>query len=123
MIATYTGGAVAQSVERATPGEEVLGSIPAVVAHSLLVGSVSVLCDRLTRLRQKSWSPRSVSCVPARKIVRRQSWDEDVKKLTNQPNKATYITYVMRTVCYSGRQQRAILRAVSVESSQQHYQE
>ena len=36
------GGAVAQSVERATPGEEVPGSIPAVAACSLLVGSVSV---------------------------------------------------------------------------------
>ena len=35
-------GAVAQSIERATPGEEVLGSIPAVAARSLLVGSVSV---------------------------------------------------------------------------------
>ena len=32
----------AQSVERATPGEEVPGSIPAVAARSLLVGSVSV---------------------------------------------------------------------------------
>ena len=42
-------GAVAQSIERATPGEEVLGSIPAVAARSLLVGSetevmVSPLC-------------------------------------------------------------------------------
>ena len=36
------GGAEAQSVERATPGEEVPGSIPAVAARSLLVGSVSV---------------------------------------------------------------------------------
>ena len=36
------GGVVAQSVERATPGEEVRGSIPAMVAPSLLVGSVSV---------------------------------------------------------------------------------
>ena len=36
------GSAVAQSVECATPGEEVPGSIPAVAAHSLLVGSVSV---------------------------------------------------------------------------------
>ena len=35
-------GAVAQSVERATPDEEVLGPIPAVAARSLLVGSVSV---------------------------------------------------------------------------------
>ena len=34
------GDAVAQSVE--TPGEEVSGSIPAVAARSLLVGSVSV---------------------------------------------------------------------------------
>ena len=62
------GVAEAQSVERATPGEEVPGSIPAVAARSLLVGSVSVLCERL---RHKSWSPRSVSCVAARKIVRR----------------------------------------------------
>ena len=38
----YVGGAVAQSVERATRGEEVPGSIPAVAARSLLVGSVSV---------------------------------------------------------------------------------
>ena len=37
-----SGGAVAQSVERVTPAEEVPGSIPAVAAHSLLVGSVSV---------------------------------------------------------------------------------
>ena len=36
------GGAVAQSVERATPGEEVWGLIPAVAVRSLLVGSVSV---------------------------------------------------------------------------------
>ena len=36
------GGAITQSVERAIPGEEVLGSIPAVAAPSLLVGSVSV---------------------------------------------------------------------------------
>ena len=35
------GGAGAQSVERATPGEKVMGSIPAVAARSLLVGSVS----------------------------------------------------------------------------------
>ena len=36
------GGAVAQSVERMTPGEEVPGSISAVATRSLLVGSVSV---------------------------------------------------------------------------------
>ena len=36
------GGAVAHSVERATPGEDVLGSIPAVATLSLLVGPVSV---------------------------------------------------------------------------------
>ena len=34
------GGAVAQSVEHATPGEEVPGSVPSVAAGSLLVGSV-----------------------------------------------------------------------------------
>ena len=33
---------VAQSVERSTPDEKVLGSIPAVAACSPLVGSVSV---------------------------------------------------------------------------------
>ena len=42
MLGVKTGDAVAQSVERATPGEEVTGSIPAVAAGSLLVGSVSV---------------------------------------------------------------------------------
>ena len=36
------GGAVAQSVEGSTPGKEVPGSITAVAARSLLVGSVSV---------------------------------------------------------------------------------
>ena len=37
-----SGGAVAQSLERTTPGDEVPGSIPAVAARSLLVGSVLV---------------------------------------------------------------------------------
>ena len=62
-----------------TPGEEVLGSIPTVTAGSPLVGSVSVLCDLL---RQKSWSPHSVSCVAASKIVRCQSWDPSAIKPT-----------------------------------------
>ena len=39
---TYEGGEVAQSVERATFGEEVLGSIPVVAARLLLVRSVSI---------------------------------------------------------------------------------
>ena len=34
--------AVAQSVERATPGEDVQDSIPSVAARSLLIGSVSI---------------------------------------------------------------------------------
>ena len=38
----WPGGEVAQSVERATPGHDVTGSIPAVVVRSLLVGSLSV---------------------------------------------------------------------------------
>ena len=37
-----TGGAVAQSVERTTHGEEIMGSIPALAVRSLMVGSVSV---------------------------------------------------------------------------------
>ena len=37
------GGSVAQSVQRIIPGEEVLESITAVGACSLLVGSVSVV--------------------------------------------------------------------------------
>ena len=61
---------VAQPVERTTPGEEIMVLIPFVAAHSLLVGLVSVYCDRL---RQKSWSPCFVSCVAACKIVRCQS--------------------------------------------------
>ena len=69
---SFSRGAVAQSVERSTPGEDVLGSIPAVAARSLLVGSVSVYCDRL---RQKSWSPSSVLCLAVHKIVICQSWD------------------------------------------------
>ena len=36
------GGRGSSKVERATPGEEVPGSIPAVAARSLQVGSVSV---------------------------------------------------------------------------------
>ena len=36
------GDAVAQWVERVTPGEEVPGSIPPVAGRSLLDGSVSV---------------------------------------------------------------------------------
>ena len=66
-LVLFSRGAVAQLVERATPGEEVLGQIPAAAASSSLVGSVSVLCDRL---RQKLWSSRSVSCAAARKIFK-----------------------------------------------------
>ena len=36
--------------------------------------------SRYAWLRQKSWSPRSVSCVAARKIVRHQSWDPSAIK-------------------------------------------
>ena len=38
-----SGGAVAQSVERATPVEEVVGSIPTWRPASLLVGLVSIM--------------------------------------------------------------------------------
>ena len=36
------GGAVVQSVGRATPGQQVMGSIPTTGARSLLVWSVSL---------------------------------------------------------------------------------
>ena len=42
LVSIKVGGAVAQSVERATPGEEIPGSIPAVATRSLLVG-VSIM--------------------------------------------------------------------------------
>ena len=42
VIIIYFRGAVAQSVDRATPAEEVPSSIPAVAVRSLLDGSVSV---------------------------------------------------------------------------------
>ena len=100
----HPAGAVAQSVEHATPGEEVAGSIPAVAAGSLLFGSVSVQCDRL---RQKSWSPHSVSCVghyvklsdvsrgtrPRYNLV----VDEDVKK----PNKQTCFDSAIKSLTFS----------------------
>ena len=87
-------GVVAQSEERTTPCEEVLGSISAVAARSLLVGSVSLQCDLL---RETSWSSRSpVSCVAARKIVRRSVLGpvRDIAYLLtrtvgNQPTKQT----------------------------------
>ena len=40
-LSPFYGGVVAQSVERATPGKEVLGSILAVAARFLLIGSVA----------------------------------------------------------------------------------
>ena len=46
-ISVRAGVTVAQSVERATPGEEVLGSIPTVAACFLLFGLVSVKGDQL----------------------------------------------------------------------------
>ena len=60
MISRDYGGAVAQLVERATPGEEVPNLIPAVVARSPLVVMVSPLC----LMWGSTWE-----------IVRRQSWD------------------------------------------------
>ena len=67
------GGAVAQSVERATPGEEVLDkdSIPAVATRSLLVGSNRCLYvtgwDRSHGLPVLSrvWQHLKLSCDPS----------------------------------------------------------
>ena len=47
MLYRLCGGRGSSTVERATPGEEVPGSIAPVAARPLLVGSVSVKCDRL----------------------------------------------------------------------------
>ena len=49
---------VAPSLKCAKSGKEVMGLIPAPGDRSELVGSLSVLCDRL---RQTSWSPHPVS--------------------------------------------------------------
>ena len=84
------GGAVAQSVERATPGEEILGSITAVAARSLLVGYNvnggyrSHGLPALSRVRQHvKLSDVSLVTRPRYCLV----VDEDVKKPTNQTNK------------------------------------
>ena len=59
-------------------------------------------------LRQKSRSPRPVSCVAARKIVRRQSWDptnyslvvdEDVKKPNKQTKDNDVTIYANTLIC------------------------
>ena len=88
------GCAVAQSVECATPGE-VPGSIPPVAAHSLLVGSVSVYMCNVTGWDKTRGLP-AVSCVAARKIVRRSVLGpvRDIalllrRTLRNQTNKQT----------------------------------
>ena len=85
------GGAVAQSVERATPGEEILGSITAVAARSLLVGYSVNGGDRshglpaLSRVWQHvKLSGVSLGTRPRYCLV----VDEDVKKPTNQTNKS-----------------------------------
>ena len=52
--------ALAQLVERASSRQQVMGLIPALGDHSLLVGLVSVKCDWL---RQKLFSLHSVFCV------------------------------------------------------------
>ena len=84
-------GAVAQLVESVTPGEVAVGLIPVPGACFLLFWLVSVSCDRL---RQKSWSPRSVSVwqhVELSDISLGTSLqdslvaEEAVKKPTNQP--------------------------------------
>ena len=59
---------VALPVERTTPGKEVLGSIPAVAAYSLLVGSQYTI--KGSTETEVIVSPLCV-CVASRKIVRR----------------------------------------------------
>ena len=55
------GGGVAQSAERATPGEEVPNSIPAVAARSLLVGSTpSGVWPHVKLSDALSWGPSGI---------------------------------------------------------------
>ena len=86
------GGAVAQSVEHVTPGEEVLGLIPTVAARSLWLGrchynviswdSHGLLA--LSRVWQHvKLSDVSLGTLPRYSLV----VDEDIKKPTNLPNK------------------------------------
>ena len=81
------GGAVAQSVERATPGEEVPGLIPAVVARSRLVGSVlpaetEVMVSQLCLMCGTTYNYQTLylGARPRYSLA----VDEDVKKLTKQ---------------------------------------
>ena len=88
IVASAQGGAVAQSVERTTPGEEILGSIPAVAARSLLLGRCQynvTVCDRSHGLPALSlvWQHEKLSDVnlgtrPRYRLV----VDEDVNNLT-----------------------------------------
>ena len=61
---------LAKSLERMTSRLEAMGSISALADRSLLVGSVSVYCDRLG---QKVWFLQSVSVGQYAYIVRHQS--------------------------------------------------
>ena len=69
------GSTEAQLVERLTFGQKVMGLIPAPGARSLLVGLVSVKCDRLRQVMVSSLC----LCVAAHKIVTYQSWEPSVR--------------------------------------------
>ena len=94
------GGVVAQSAERATPGEEVLGSIPAVAARPYWLGQCQYNgtgCDRSHGLPALShvWhhlklSDVSLGARPRLSLV----FDEDVKKPTNQTNRRLWCHFL-----------------------------
>ena len=77
-----TEGVVALSGERMTPGQGVVGLIPARGTHSLLVGSLSVS----EQLRQKSCSVSVWQHIKVSDISLRDSLvsDEEDKKITKQ---------------------------------------
>ena len=87
------GGGVAQSVERATPGEKVVGSIPAVTTAPYFLSRCQFYVtgrDRSNDIPALShvWQHVKLSDVslgtrPRYSLV----FDEDVKKPTNQTNK------------------------------------
>ena len=116
IFADSSRSAVAQSVERATPGEEVVGSISTVDA--LFFRSVSVLCDQL---RQKSWSTRSVSCVAAlitsdASLGTRPRYSLGVDEETNQPKKQTICRQLKKTVTSIASDLTIIITSITDDS-------
>ena len=99
-------GAVAQSVERATPGEGVPGSIPVVAAPSRCQYNVAGW-DRSHGLPALSHVWKHVKLSHALSWARPRynlAVDEDVKNPTNQPNKSITIIYKIALSSSTGKE-------------------